>query len=148
MDSSGGLLDAQFRDLSLGLPQGTAAQIRPKQCQNTGSLRERLNQNLCRPSSENGVASEDGDDCMDCRGRIPQGTAAVSTTSEEAHSETGQKTRGKEIPPPLREQTSKEPHCTISGNELLTVMNNRNINQVEAVFTCIMCDFTWCRLWT
>ena len=67
-----------------------------------------------RPASENGQLSEDGEESM---AAAPE-NAAVSTTSEEAHSETGQKSRRKRITqqlPALQTLICKEPSCQITG---------------------------------
>lgn len=75
---------------------------------------------MSRPSSESGIFSEDGDEFLEGRSHQEVQNAAVSTTSEEAHSETGQKTRGGKSQRILQTLTCKAPECTAQGVCLLS----------------------------
>ena len=70
---------------------------------------------LSQPSSESGAVSEDGEEFVDGRGQSGAQTAAVSTTSEEAHSETGQKTRGSKSQKVLQTIPCRAPECDAQG---------------------------------
>ena len=70
---------------------------------------------MSQPSSESGAFSEDGEEFVDGRGHSSVQNAAVSTTSEEAHSETGQKTRGAKSQKILQTITCKTPECDAQG---------------------------------
>lgn len=71
---------------------------------------------VSRSTSESGMVSEDGDEFLDGKTCVGlQNGGPVSTTSEEAHSETGQKTRGGKSQRFLQSLTSKTPECVAQG---------------------------------
>ena len=77
---------------------------------------------MSQPSSESGAVSEDGEEFVDGRGHPGVQNAAVSTTSEEAHSETGQKTRGSKSQRILQSIACKAPECDAQGQLPFTVI--------------------------